>query len=223
MEFNYSNYESYPPIDKSNHLKADGNLQYLKLVDFIGYLWTKGHPDVKFVPAFAGGISDPDNGYIVYGLEARSTTKDYSKARLIETIRDTASGKDVEVWMQSFDNFISFAAVHRDPRVAEEIIEAFEDFMIESTPILKKVGTAELLYSRRYPDREDARIGRDMCVRTVVYRVLLQKVKKIERDRIESILVDARVWWDRHVQYEQVSHATPNITLIINDQATPNT
>lgn len=85
MQFDYAE-QSYPPVDKSNHLKSDGNLQYLQLIDLIGYLWEKGHPDIKFVPAAAEGISDADKGYIVYGLEARSTTKDFAKARMTEII-----------------------------------------------------------------------------------------------------------------------------------------
>lgn len=222
MQFNYAS-EEYPALDKSAHLRADGNLQYLQLIDLIGYLWEKGHPDVKFVPAAAEGLSDSDKGYIVYGLEARSTTKDFAKARMTEIIRDTETGKDIEVWVQSFDNFISFAAVHRNPRIAEEIIEAFEDFMIESTGVFKKVGLADMFYSRRYPDREDARISRDMCVRTVVYRAMIQKVRRVEHERIEEIIIDARVQLSKYAQYPQTQQATPNISVVITDQATPNT
>jgi hypothetical protein len=221
MQFNYAS-DEYPPINKSAHLKADNNLSYLEIIDLIKYLWEKGHPDVEFVPASSNGISSPDKGYIVYGLEGRSATKDYAKARPIEMIRDTESGKDIEVWMQSFDNFVSFASVHRDPRVSEEIIEAFEDFMIESTPVLKSLGVGELLYSRRYPDREDARIGEDMCVRTVVYRIMIQKIRKVEHDLIEKISIDVRVWLRNQQQYP-LNQATPNIELVITDQATPNT
>ena len=78
-------------------------------------------------------------------------------------------------------------------------IQAFEDFIIESTPVFKRVGVGELLYSRRYPDREEARIGRDMCVRTVVYRVFLQKIRKVEKTLLEQICVEARVWLNEPV------------------------
>ena len=115
MQFDYSSKSEYPSIPKSVHLRADGNVQYLQLIDFVRHLWQKGHPDVCMVPTAPESISDPDKGYIVYGLEARATQKDYSKPRLIEVINE--DDKAYEVWMQSFDNFISFAAVHRNPSI----------------------------------------------------------------------------------------------------------
>lgn len=224
MQFDYSTNPQYPSIPKSVHLRSDGNVQYLQMIDFIKYLWEKGHPDVRMVPSAPISTANPDLGYIVYGLESRATQKDYAKARLIEVINE--DDKIYEVWMQSFDNFISFASVHSNPRVSEEIIEAFEDFMIESTPVLKQVGVGELLYSRRYPDREDARIARDMCVRTVVYRAFLQKVRKIEREALQSICIEARVWWDKHIQEIPTEEETVTVSAVIKDsyqQATPNT
>lgn len=221
MELDYTGGPKFPTVNKSVHLRADSNVQYLQLIDFIKYLWEKGHPDVCVIPTAPESISDPDKGYIVYGLESRAAQKDFSKPRYMEEICDD---KVYHISMQSFDNFISFSAVHRNPRIAEEIIEAFEDFMIESTAVIKQVGAGEILYSRRYPDREEARIGRDMCVRTVVYRVFLQKIKKVELETIQEVLIEARMWWQKYqILVEIDQQATPNVSVILTDQATPNT
>lgn len=204
MKFDYSEANTghgvYPSVDESIHMKAEGNLQYLKFIDLIKYLWEKSHPDIFFLPHASNHVFDPDKGYILYGLESRATAKDYAKPRPIEVIKDTASGMDYEISMQAFDNYISFTSIHKDPRTAEEIIESFEDFMMEFTPRYKQLGIGDIFYSRRFSDREESRVGQNVNSRTVVYRTIIQKTKLIARDRIKEIEIDMKVWWKNYGQ-----------------------
>lgn len=223
MQFDYASHTPtpYPAIDESAHLKAQGNIQYLKLIDLIKYLWEGGHPEVEFIPHSGQNLSDPDKGYIVYGLESRTTMKDSAKPRFMEVIRDSKLDQDYEIWMQAFENFISFSAVHQNPRTAEEIIEAFEDDMTVFTQTIRKMGVADILYSRRFSDREDSRTGQNVAVRTVVYRVVIQKIKKVEVDRLKSIEIDARVWWNQY-EVPRPERDPIDVTVkLVDNSATP--
>lgn len=216
MQFNYTNSErpTYPATDKSFFTKKPRSLTYHEFIDLVKFLWEKGHPDIEFVPMNGGGIADIQKGYIVYALESRTPTKDFPKPRVRETIKDTESGEDIEVSVQVFNNLISFSAVHQNPRVAEEIIEAFEDFIQEHMSTFHENGISNIFYDRRYPDGRDARIGQDLSVRKIGYLLILEKVTLVSYSRIQEITIDVRTF---RTQYYDVPPATPNFDVSIND------
>jgi hypothetical protein len=147
------------------------------------------------------------------------------------------------VYGQKFQNIVSFSVLTKvgtfqnnnitttrddlDASVlSDQVIEAFEDFMLEYTPIFKAAGVSELVYSRRLSDSEINRDGKDLHKRTVTYMLTTEKTFAIKNDRIQQIAVDARTW----MAYEKSiveSLATPNfedVTINIVDleqSATP--
>lgn len=173
-------------------LRAEGNLTYLEFIRLVEHFWSNAHPDIPIVPA---GDQDPATyPSIIYGVEMRKTHPTEPKSRYRETVIND-DGRSVIVQGHRFQNIVSFAVVTKsDPRLAEEIVEIFEDFMLEHIPHLKRLGLSELVYARRLSDNEENRSGAGMVRRTVTFLVTTEKVLYTDVDRIQQIMIDARIF-----------------------------
>lgn len=181
-------------------LRAKGRLSYEEFISLVERLWMDAHPDIPIIPS---GDGDPAHyPCIVYGLELRKTHPDEPKLRYRETWnRDSETG--VLFSGQRFQNMISFTVYTQSggddptrdgPKVAERIIEVFEDFMTEFTPVFKEMGVSEFVYGRRYADSELSRSGVGIVRRSVVYMVTLEKIVTTSYQKLERIVIDARAW-----------------------------
>lgn len=158
---------------------------------------------------------------IGYSLELRKAHTIEPKPRM----RQNAISNTVTIYGQKFQNVIAFTVMSKsrilqgnDPSttrddlstaiLCDQIIESFEDFMIEYTPILKAAGASELVYSRRLSDSEVGRENKKIHKRTVTYMLTTEKTFAIRNERIEKIKLDIRTW----MAYEN---------SIINQKATP--
>jgi hypothetical protein len=220
-------------------LQASGNLSYLEFIAVVKSLWENAYPDIKIKPTQSGSYADYP--VIVYGLELRKAHTSEPKPRT----RTTQTNKDVVVFGQRFQNIVSFtvitesnagakqgsAARYSGPEVADNIMEIFEDFMLEHTPVFKRLGASEFVYSRRLSDSEENRDSTDICKRTVTYMLTTEKLFAQNVDHIESIVLDVR----RYMSYEQSiwdsaqEGATPDFTgtevniIDLYQSSTPNT
>jgi len=195
--------QELPPI------QAKGNLTYLQFIDLIEALWNFGHPEIQFIPY--GPINqrfDSDQGYIVYGLEVRKPKANHPRPRLFETrTHPTDPTKLVAIFLENFENMISFTAVHKNPRIAEEMIEAFEDFIIEMTPVLKKKGLEQISYYMRQHDRHEKRFGDDVASRSIVYQVGTQKIIITDVEKLDEVYLQVQLAKPATPDF----HATPNL------------
>ncbi|HJS83593.1 MAG TPA: hypothetical protein VJ742_12240 [Nitrososphaera sp.] len=212
MKFNLPDYDI---PNKSHHLRAKGNLSYLEFIRQLESVWSDGHPDVPFFAMT--GQQYAKYPCIVYHLQLRKTHPSEPKARYREEIFSDDPKTIYIVAGQRFQNVINFTAISENPLEAEELIESFEDFMFEFTPVFKELGVSELIYARRLPDAEENRSGQDVCKRTVAYLVTTEKVIQTTMDRWEKILIRAR-----QSTGPSVEDATPSIpdatpTVIIED------
>jgi len=177
---------------------------------------------------------------IGYSLELRKAHTIEPKPRM----RQNAMSNSITVYGQKFQNVVAFtvmskaqtlqgtdAATTRDDLdtaiLCDQIVESFEDFMIEYTPILKAAGASELVYSRRLSDSEVSRENKKIHKRTVTYMLTTEKTFAIRNERIERIKLDIRTW----MAYENSivnQKATPDfkdveINIVdLNQTATPN-
>jgi hypothetical protein len=220
-------------------LQASGNLSYLEFIAVVKSLWENAYPDIKIKPTQSGTYADYP--VIVYGLELRKAHTSEPKPRT----RTTQTNKDVIVFGQRFQNIVSFtviteasggaaqgsAARYSGPEVADNIIEIFEDFMLEHTPVFKRLGASEFVYSRRLSDSEENRDSTDINKRTVTYMLTTEKLFAQNVNQIEQICIDVR----RYMAYEKSiwdnaeAQATPNFTgtelniIDLYQSSTPNT
>lgn len=202
-------------------LQASGNLTYLEFIAVVKALWENAYPDIKVKPTQSATYAEYP--VIVYSLELRKAHSVEPKPRA----RTTQTNKNIVVFGQRFQNIISFtvitqanagaekgaAARYSGPEVADNIIEIFEDFMLEHTPVFKRLGASEFVYSRRLSDSEENKENTDLCKRTVTYMLTTEKLFAQSVDKIEEIVIDVR----RYMEYEkslwdEYQSATPDWT-----------
>lgn len=182
-------------------------------------------------PSSAPGDTVPGIGeypaIIGYHLELRKSHTTEPKPRMRQNVVSPANNH-YTIYGQRFQNIIGFTVMCKvgtfqgpngettrddlDAAVlSDQIIEEFENFMLEYTPILKAAGAAELVYSRRLADSELNRAGSDIHKRTVTYMLTTEKTYAIKNERIEKIAVDARTWMAYEKELLRNQLATPNL------------
>jgi hypothetical protein len=195
--------------NRSHHLRANGNLSYLDFIRVIRQLWAEGHPTIPIL--MAGVPVMAQYPCIIVSLNMRKAHQADPKPRQREVINTgkmlakedgtiEASQKAVIIMGQKFVNEVKFTAVDKvssdGAQVADELIEVFEDFILQYTPLLKYLGAADLFYNRRFPDDEEHRMGDDVVKRSVSYLVTIEKIMQTEVDKLERILSTIRVGYE---------------------------
>ena len=220
-------------------LQASGNLTYLEFITVVKAMWENAYPDIKIKPVQSGTYAEYP--VIVYGLELRKAHTSEPKPRT----RTTQTNRNVVVFGQRFQNIVSFTVIteanagseknssgrYSGPEVADNIIEIFEDFMLEQTPVFKRLGASEFVYSRRLSDSEENRDSTDICKRTVTYMLTTEKLFAQSIDHIESVVLDVRRYmaYEKSIWDEAQSPATPNFEgtemniIDLYQSSTPNT
>jgi hypothetical protein len=199
----------------SDPFQSSGKLTYLSFIGLVKGLWEQAHPDIPIKP------SAPDeydllveNRYIiVYDLELRKTMMNEPKPKM----RHAPNNTDYIYYGQKFQNIIGFTVMAKvddgqdpdnlflieDTSVGcDAIIEEFEDFIFEYTPILKALGVNELVYSRRLSDSDVMRKNRKVHKRKVTYMLTTEKTFAIEQQKLEDVLVMARTKYIENVMPE---------------------
>lgn len=194
----------------SRRLKAEGNLSYLGFIEVVKMLWENSYPDIPIVATFGGKFASYP--CVAYGLELKRAHNQEPKMRY----RDKALGDDGKYYFiegQRFQNIVSFTVLveanagqlagdqirYAGAEAADRIMEIFEDFMLEYTPVFKRLGASELVYARRVSDTEINMDQTDIVKRTVTYLLTTEKIHVSPVDKIESIVADIRQW----VSYEK--------------------
>lgn len=198
--------------------------------------------DLSTAPSSSSLALDDFPAIIGYHLELRKAHTTEPKPRM----RQNVLSNTVTIYGQRFQNIIGFTVMSKvgtfqgadttttrddlDAAVlCDQVIEAFEEFMLEYTSIFKAAGASELVYSRRLSDSEINRDGKDVHKRTVTYMLTTEKTFAIANGRIEKIAVDARTWMAYERQLLRNELATPNLTgttgniIDLFQTATPNT
>jgi len=221
-------------------LQASGNLSYLEFIAVVKALWENAYPDIKVVPTSSGNYAEYP--VIAYGLEIRKTHSNEPKPRT----RNTQAYDDIMVFGQRFQNVVSFTVMtkadagtsssqlekrYSGAQVADNLIEIFEDFMLEHTPVFKRLGAAEFVYSRRLSDSEVTRDSTNIIKRTVTYMLTTEKLIATSVENIEKIVVDVRRYmaYEKSIIDDYLNSATPSIDgtemniIDLFQTATPNT
>ena len=215
MKFNYSNVPQGPnPEPEYNKpygqplppVQARGNLTYLEFIDVVDHFWKLGHPDISFGPYGKQQIFDPELGYIIYALDDKRTATNHPKPRMFE-VKDVGD-KKLAIYIENFNVYVKFTAIHKNPRIAEEIVEEFEEFMMSMISVFRMLGVENIFYARRLSDSHETRYGDDVSSRSVIYQVGLQKIFVEELSKLQEVYIQAQVLLT-HSATPVISYATP--------------
>jgi len=189
--------DDFPLKSMPPQLRADGNLDYRQFITLVKNLWKEVHPDIPIRPVQSQQYSKYP--VIVYGLELRKPMNAEPKKRFRTLQHQVDEEHHLRITAQRFDNVVTFTVItENNPDMCEAIIETFEDFMAEYTPVFKQYGVSEFLYVRRLPDRENTRPDEDVEERSVAYQVTLEKIIVTELDKLNEIVIRATTQWNRH-------------------------
>ena len=182
-------------------LQAAGNLSYLDFIAVVKLLWENIHPDIPVKPNHGGSYASFPA--IIYGLEIRKPHTVEPKPRSRQVVEN-----DHMIFGQRFQNVVSFTIITKADRassesnlgegryvgaeVADALAEVFEDFMLEYTPVFKRLGASELVYARRLADSEETRSNIDIIKRTVTYLLTTEKLIQTSVSVIEKVALDVR-------------------------------
>ena len=130
-------------------LQAAGNLSYLDFIAVVKLLWENIHPDIPVKPNHGGSYASFPA--VIYGLEIRKPHTVEPKPRSRQVVEN-----DHMVFGQRFQNVVSFTIITKGDRassesnlgdgryvgaeVADALAVVFEDFMLEYTPVFKRLG-----------------------------------------------------------------------------------
>ncbi len=209
--------EPYTPRpNHTTYLRSQDSLSYIEFLQAVEYMWTESHPDVPFYAK--DGDKEARYPCIIYSLESRMPVTGEPKPKLRENIQTSKSEHTtIQILGQRFQNFIRFSVItESDPHLAETILEAFEDFMSEFIPVLKKLGASEILYHNRPRDTSENRSGPDSVSRAVIFMVILEKVTRRDIQKLESIYIDVRRYIQDPIPPPIVYYgdATPTYSII---------
>jgi hypothetical protein len=182
-------------------LQAAGNLTYLEFIAVVKLLWENIHPDIPIKPNHGGSYASFPA--IIYGLEIRKPHTVEPKPRSRQVVEN-----DHMIFGQRFQNVVSFSIITKGDRassesnlgdgryvgaeVADALAEVFEDFMLEYTPVFKRLGASELVYARRLADSEETRSNIDVIKRTITYLLTTEKLIQTSVSVIEKVALDVR-------------------------------
>jgi len=198
-----------PGLMDGLEILSTGTLTYMQFISIVKYLWEKSTPQVPILPISVGSSDNLDKypAIIGYAMELKRAHTSEPKPRFREHVKNN----DYSVFGQRFQNIISFSVMSKvgtfqgedhtitrddvDTSVlCDELIERFEDFMQEYTPVLKAAGASELIYSRRLSDTEMNRESTDVHKRVVTYMVTTEKTFMVPNDKLQTIALDIRSW-----------------------------
>lgn len=210
------------PLYQSKHLRAKGNLSYLDFLRLLGRMWLDAHPDIPFVAQT--GKEFPVYPVIGYRQDLTKPHPVEPKPRYREEIATATGEPAIIIAAQRFQMVITFTIyTQENPQLAEEILEVFELFILEMTPVFKELGASELVYARRLPDTSDQRPNISVVERSVSYMLTIEKSTVTTVAKLEQVLIDARVFME---EAEWLHPATPDlvptVSIVDTFSATPN-
>ena len=149
-------------------------------------LRTMKKDNVEFIPddgprAVLDPSAEIDHPVIYYTLISRKPRKDYMKPHFREDIYDRNANGSIArqgaIYGQIFDCDIQFNILASDYVIADKVMNTFEDAMQKYSGYFKKNGISELFFQRQYTDQNLDIYRQRVSVRSLVYRVTIERIK----------------------------------------------
>lgn len=183
--------ENYTKADKGASL-GDFMLMIKKVVK-TGELKKLG---TKFIPDDGPRILlDPSEEvkapHIFYTLISRAPRLTEPKPHFRENIADYNSDGSLQrqgqVFGQVFDCDIQFNIVASDYSTADTVMNVFEDALLKYSGFFKQNGVSEIFFKKQYTDNNLDIYRQKMSVRSLVYRVTIEKLTAVYDTTIAEI------------------------------------
>ena len=193
-------YNQYNNIKKgvfdSEQLKSDKSasmFDFIRMIDKIVTLTMKDL-NVEFIPdegkiIYLSSDQKLDHPIITYKLKerkAKGELKPRFRENFIEDKKDLNS-RIGEIYGQKFKCKLQFNIFASEYRLAEKVMEKFEEMMIIYAGYFKKNGVGEIIFDKQYTDDNFELMRQTLSIRNICYYVEIEKLTVIMRESIKTI------------------------------------
>ena len=106
---------------------------------------------------------------------------------IVEKIDEEGHTRLGRIWSQRFDCTIQFNVVASDYYTANQVMSTLEDAILTYSGYFKSKGVGELLFKRHFTDKNYDRYRQWLSVRSLQYRLVVEKLTTVFDTTIESI------------------------------------
>lgn len=183
------------PFTAKNMLRAEKSASLSDFIAMVGLVveYTMEDLDVVFVPdENKKNFIEPDvpfnKCYITYKVISRKPKKEY-KPIVREEIFEGCDGQDRPGLVKSirFDCKVQFNIFASEYKLANKVMDTFEELMISYAGHLKKQGVVDLFFTDQHTDSEYNTFRETMSVRNLEYYVEIEKMMVIFNEKIKDI------------------------------------
>lgn len=175
--------------------KADKNAELFDFIKMIDTLVKLTMENTEFIPDerkihsldVMKNIDKPIISYRVLGRKPKMEIKPRIREEIEENNPVTNEKILGEVWGQKFECYIQFDLIGSVYTEAEQVMNKFEELMFKYTGFFKKNGVAELIFDKHLTDESFDNLRESYSVRSLIYRVEVEKLIVVFKHEIEEI------------------------------------
>lgn len=179
-----------------NMQRADKSASLYDFFDMLATVvdYTMKDKKVKFLTDDQEHIlTDPEiafeHPYITFKVISRKPTKEYKPIAREEIVEHDENNEQRigSVFGQKFDCLVQFNIFASENRVANEVMETFEELIIAYAGHFKQQGVRELFFKEQVTDTDYNNFRETLSVRNIRYYVQIEKLMVIFNRRISDI------------------------------------
>ena len=166
---------------------------FIRMIDKIVTLTMKDL-NVEFIPdegkiVYLSNDQKLEHPIITYKIKerkAKGELKPRFRENFIEDKKDLNS-RIGEIYGQKFKCKLQFNIFASEYRLAEKVMEKFEEMMIIYAGYFKKNGVGEIIFDKQYTDDNFELMRQTLSIRNICYYVEIEKLTVIMRESIKTI------------------------------------
>lgn len=185
------------PFTAKQMLRADKGASLSDFISMVGLIveYVMDDMNITFIPdENKKNFIEPDvpfnHAYITYKVLSRKTKNEYKPIVREEIIEDCdGQARPGLVKGIRFECKIQFNIFASEYKLANKVMDTFEELMISYAGHLKKQGVVDLFFTDQHTDSEYNTFRETMSVRNLEYYVEIEKLMVIFNEKIKDIPV----------------------------------
>lgn len=176
--------------------RAEKNASLYDFLDMLGEVveYSLADYNVKFLTNEEQSVlKDPEvvfnNPHITYKVISRKPKNEYKPIAREETFECDKNGDQRPgiIYGQFFDCIVQFNILASENRLANQVMEKFEELMIAHTGYFKQKGVSDLYFKEQVTDSEYNNFRETLSIRNITYYVQIEKLMVIFNRKINNI------------------------------------
>ena len=207
--------EQIPEHSSKQYLTAEGNVTTIgEACDLIRTLlntaWGSNWGELTDVTSRGDDANKITLPLITYNTNLREVAQGTNvKPQQMQIVNEVVNGKNTgdafKVYKQAFDCIVEFDFYHQNANGADELMNKFEEIMVNYAGFLKKNGVQELYFLKEIPSTYSLNYLRDIPMKCLLYYFRIERTHTV---RVSTIL---KIEENIKLQNEKANETTTNI------------